>query len=70
GLNLFENDPKLKKISYKNIYLNGRFFSVPKRSANYQYIDQLESILAEMRRSGEITRIYESYNLEAPIQKE
>ncbi|MBF4376182.1 MULTISPECIES: substrate-binding periplasmic protein [Vibrio] len=70
GLNLFENDPKLKKISYKNIYLNGRFFSVPKRSANYQYIDQLENILTEMRRSGEITRIYESYNLEAPIQKE
>ncbi|MGT0150073.1 hypothetical protein ACT691_13200 [Vibrio metschnikovii] len=43
---------------------------MPRRSANYQYINQLEAALTEMRRSGEITRIFESYGLEAPIQQE
>ncbi|ENC6730587.1 substrate-binding periplasmic protein [Vibrio navarrensis] len=70
GLEVFDSDPELRKIAYKDVSLNGRFFSVPKRSANYQYIDQLEAILLEMRRSGEVTRIYESYGLEAPIQQE
>ncbi|EKO3792175.1 ABC transporter substrate-binding protein [Vibrio metschnikovii] len=70
GLDVFESDPELRKISYTDVSLNGRFFSVPRRSANYQYINQLEAALTEMRRSGEITRIFESYGLEAPIQQE
>lgn len=70
GLDVFASDPELRKITYTDVSLNGRYFSVPRQSANYQYISQLEAALAEMRRSGEITRIFESYGLEAPIQQE
>ncbi|MGL6122920.1 MAG: hypothetical protein ACRC1W_07860 [Shewanella sp.] len=55
--------------NYEDVSINGRFFSVPRGSANYQYIGQLEAILEDMRRTGEVNRIFKSYSLEAPIQQ-
>ncbi|MCL1088974.1 transporter substrate-binding domain-containing protein [Shewanella profunda] len=63
----FANDPMLKQMEYVDISKNGRYFSIPSRSPQYKYAEQVRQIVDKMRTSGEITRLFESYGVEPPL---
>jgi len=63
----FANDPQLKQMEYVDISKNGRYFSIPLMSPLHQYAKQVHQIVNDMRTSGEITRLFESYGVEPPL---
>lgn len=66
-MQFFANDPQLKQMEYVDISKNGRYFSIPLMSPLHQYAKQVHQIVNDMRTSGEITRLFESYGVEPPL---
>ena len=66
-MQFFANDPQLKQMEYVDISKNGRYFSIPLMSPRHQYAKQVHQIVDDMRTSGEITRLFESYGVEPPL---
>lgn len=66
-VSIFIDDPELTPVEYQQAHLNGRYFSVPMKSDKFQYVSELKSIVENMLTSGEISKIFESYNLEPPL---
>ncbi|MDT3275789.1 transporter substrate-binding domain-containing protein [Shewanella sp. SP2S2-4] len=66
-MQFFAKDPQLKQMEYVDISKNGRYFSIPLKSPRHQYAKQVHQIVDDMRTSGEITRLFESYGVEPPL---
>lgn len=66
-MQFFAKDPQLKQMEYVDISKNGRYFSIPLMSPLHQYAKQVHQIVNDMRTSGEITRLFESYGVEPPL---
>ena len=66
-MHIFANDPMLKQMEYVDISKNGRYFSIPLTSPRHKYAKQVHQIVDQMRTSGEITRLFESYGVEPPL---
>lgn len=54
--------------SYVEEFPNGRYFSVPKKSAMAKYYEALSAEIFRMRKDGEISAIFEKYNAPVPTQ--
>jgi polar amino acid transport system substrate-binding protein len=54
--------------NYKYIQRNGNYFGMSKTSINAGIYDQLNEILLDMAKSGEVTKIYMRYGIEPPLQ--
>ncbi|EGM68538.1 substrate-binding periplasmic protein [Shewanella sp. HN-41] len=68
-LHTFAGNAQFKAMDYTDISLNGRFFSIPRQSPLHKYAKQVELIVDDMRSSGEITRLFESYDVDPPINQ-
>lgn len=66
-MQFFAKNPQLKQMEYVDISKNGRYFSIPLMSPLHQYAKQVHQIVNDMRTSGEITRLFESYGVEPPL---
>ncbi len=67
GMESFKQGSALVEVPYREVTLNGRFFSVPRSSENHGYIDELRAVIDSMRLSGEIITIFERHGVEAPV---
>ncbi|SIR02661.1 amino acid ABC transporter substrate-binding protein, PAAT family [Shewanella morhuae] len=66
-MSIFAKEPRFKQVKYVDISNNGRYFSIPIMSPLHQYAKQVHQIVDDMRTSGEITRLFESYGIEPPL---
>jgi len=64
----FSKNKLFQRLDYNEIFLNGRYFSIPKHSPLAKFYDDIRKEVSHMRKSNEITDIFSKYNLEAPIQ--
>jgi len=64
----FSKNENFQRLDYNEIFLNGRYFSIPKHSSLAEFYDDIHKEVSRMRKSNEIADIFSKYNLEAPIQ--
>ncbi|MFT6905778.1 MAG: polar amino acid transport system substrate-binding protein [Oleiphilaceae bacterium] len=58
----------IKKAEFKVINYNGRFISMPKKSPMIKHFGSLRAEMLKMRKSGEVSAIYQKYNVSPPEQ--
>jgi len=64
----FKNNPNFRQLDYKEIFFNGRYFSIPKHSPMAKFYDDINDEINKMRENNEINKIFSQYSLEEPIQ--
>lgn len=70
SLEEYQSNSALTPVAFRDLELNGRYLSVPRLSANHQYVKALRKVVNDMRQSGEVTEIFEGYGVEAPVQRD
>lgn len=70
GRGLFEVEKieGLKRASYVESFLNGRYLSIPKESSMVNNYEPLSAVIYKMRKDREIDRIFSKYGLTPYIQ--
>ncbi|MTI46009.1 polar amino acid transport system substrate-binding protein [Roseibium hamelinense] len=61
-------DEHFEPAAYQVVFLNGRFFSVPKSGHHARYFADLNCALYELRTSGKVDEIFKAAGVTAPIQ--
>ena len=68
GTELFDNCPKIRKLSYEETLFNGRYFSIPKSSPKSRHANAIRDVIADMRHDDTIKGMFLAYETIPPVQ--